>query len=617
MDSRLKSLLLLVATLFVITVAAIEIVPKLAVDDVTNSQRLVAQTFQVQKELDDIAITLRSAELSERDYLLTDDPAYLRRFDAAVRQLPRDIDDVDRLTVHHAALKQELTEISAHVNQLINTLGAEIKSAPGKGILPSIELMRSLKVDVGQIITQTVTNEGERLEMRQDAVANRMRWFMTSLQIVVLTACATFGLMMFMLMRDIRRRQELETELQKSKDKAEAANESKSRFLAYMSHEIRTPLNAIVGFAELLRESNADEPDRTAYLTTIVRNGKILVTLINDILDLSKVEAGKLKVELTDVRPLGVAQDVASLLSQQAREHGTLLRIEAGGPLPETIGTDPVRLRQILMNLVGNAVKFTEKGEVSITIKLAGPQAAPAAKLAFFVKDTGCGLTPEQQGHLFVEFWEGSPGAGRRRGTGLGLVLAKRMAQLLGGDVELQESIPGRGSTFVATVATGLNKAAAPLVPQAALSRVMPSAPAPKLVKPERSRPKLSGLHILLADDSPDSQILLRHVLERAGVAVDVAGNGVEAVEKARRGGFDLVLMDIQMPVMDGIDATVRLRQEGYAKPILALTAHAMKEERDNYLNSGFSGHIAKPIERESLLAYIAHFAPGEEEIRS
>lgn len=390
-------------------------------------------------------------------------------------------------------------------------------------------------------------------------------------------------------------------ELEKAKIAADAANQLKSAFLANMTHEIRTPLAAILGFSELMNASNIDGSEKKQYAETVRRNGALLSTIVNDVLDLSKVEANKMEFELFEVSPLEVVQDVVSLLSIQASEKGVDLKFHSEGSIPRQIYSDPVRLRQILLNIVGNAIKFTTKGSVTITVKQLWEN--HPLKVGFLVEDTGCGVTEDQRQRLFRPFSQADATTQHKYGgTGLGLVLSKRLAQMLGGDVELVRSVSGEGSVFLVSVEIGqINEGAI----ESSKSSSLQEENDPMLL----SENALKSVRILLVEDSIDIQVLLKTFLKCAGAHVDAAENGREALERARSQEYDLVLMDIQMPIMDGHEAMQNLRKEGFNKPIVALSAHAMKAEQERCLANGFNDCIPKPVARDVLIGRLAHFA--------
>jgi PAS domain S-box-containing protein len=408
------------------------------------------------------------------------------------------------------------------------------------------------------------------------------------------------------------RAQELELEagyraLQEAKARADAANVAKSEFLANMSHEIRTPMSAILGYADLLLDPDQSPRDRMDCVQTIRRNGQHLLAVINDILDISKIEAGRMTIEQIECSPARIVTDVASLMRQRAIDKSLAFDVEYVGPIPRTIRSDPTRLRQILANLIANAIKFTESGGVRLVVKLADPADAPSPRLRFEVIDTGVGLTAEQQARLFQPFTQADTSTTRRfGGTGLGLAISQRLARMLNGEIAVQ-SAPNEGSSFLLTIRTGPLEGVELIEnPHEALTE---EAAAPE-AEVRKAATRLNG-RILLAEDGPDNQRLIAFHLRRAGADVTIAENGQVACEKAAgaeaaRVPFDLILMDMQMPVLDGYAATAALRERGYTGPIIALTAHAMAAERNKCLEAGCDDFVSKPISSEKLIALVA-----------
>lgn len=389
-------------------------------------------------------------------------------------------------------------------------------------------------------------------------------------------------------------------ELSAARVEAEAASRAKSEFLANMSHEIRTPMTAILGCGDLLLEESLSEQDRREYVSTIHRNGEHLLTVINDILDLSKIEAGKMDIHTAPCSPATIVADVATTMRVRAEERGLALRVEATTPFPRRVVTDETRLRQILINLLSNAIKFTERGEVCVRVGMEHESGEPRLRVS--VSDTGVGMNARQMDRLFRPFTQADSSMTRRYGgTGLGLTISRRLARLLGGDIAVV-SEEGRGSTFTVRVRAGV-------VAGAQLTERIVADDARDQVRGEADA-RLSG-RVLLAEDGRDNQRLISHLLRVAGAEVVVARNGLEAVDAWSRAEdegspFGLILMDMQMPELDGYGATARLRSRGCRAPIIALTAHAMAGDRERCLAAGCDDYATKPVHRPSLLRMCA-----------
>jgi signal transduction histidine kinase/ActR/RegA family two-component response regulator len=459
--------------------------------------------------------------------------------------------------------------------------------------------------------------------------------------------------------------------LEEARQGAEVAMQTRNEFLANMSHEIRTPLTAILGYADLLLDADTGPGERLEAIHTVRRNAEHLLTILNDLLDLSKIEAGKLAIEALVCRPGTIVEEVVRLLRLRADAKKLTLAVEYATPIPETIRTDPVRLRQILLNLVGNAIKFTEVGGVRVVLRYqegpppsaflparrqatpsapsiaagaddgaeaeravgsrwesAGPpgtarseagsparDAVPAASHLYFeVIDTGIGMTQAEVERLFRPFMQADASTTRRfGGTGLGLAISQRLARMLGGDVVVESSL-NTGSTFRFWVATGPVDTAR-MVASPDDERVT--------VRPVASESlgmagSLVGCRVLLAEDGPDTQRLLARLLTKAGAEVTVVDNGRQAVESvhaaAREGRpFDAILMDMQMPVMDGYEAAELLRRDGCRSPVIALTAHSLPGDRQRCMAAGCDDYVPKPVERNALIEVVRRHARRQE----
>ena len=401
---------------------------------------------------------------------------------------------------------------------------------------------------------------------------------------------------------DMTGHQKVENELSRARDVAEAANIAKSLFVANMSHEIRTPLTTVLGMTEVLLEQESDKA-KQGTLQLIYQSGRHLMSLVNDVLDMSKIEAGKLEADPAEVDPVQIIQDVAASMRYRAKEKGLKVQLKFKGGMPEKIQTDPVRLRQILFNLTDNALKFTENG--SVTLRCEFVDSTPNSKLRIEVEDTGIGLKKGELAKLFEQFSQVDSSPTRRKGgSGLGLYISRRIAEILGGSLTAKSKL-NEGSTFILMLPTGELKGQKLIAPNAQLENRSSGNSAKATTKQE-----ITG-RILVVEDTRGIQVLLRRILEKAGASVEVAIDGRAALDlfeadDAKRPVYDLILLDMNMPRLSGYDTAAAVREFGIETPIIALTASALRGDRENCLNAGCDDYLTKPIDREELLTKVA-----------
>ncbi|XGC80419.1 response regulator [Bdellovibrio bacteriovorus] len=395
---------------------------------------------------------------------------------------------------------------------------------------------------------------------------------------------------------DIHDRKMTEIRLVSAEREAKAANRAKTSFLANMSHEIRTPMNVILGFTELMLDSNQTAEKRTQCIHTVQRNAGHLLKIIDEILDISKVESGMMTIENIDINFGTLLSDIHALMQLPAKDRGIELKFDLRSPIPRFIKCDPTRLRQILSNLVGNAIKFTPHGSVTVSLEWLPNQTANGrTPLHIHVIDTGVGIKPENVERLFRPFVQEDASTTRKfGGTGLGLSLSRELARALGGDIKLVSSEFGKGSHFLVEIQTSSTKEA-PFLENLEFNVSSRG----KNLKMDN---RLHGMKILLVEDVADNQALMLHFLNIAGAEVEIASDGIEAIEKASSNYYDVILMDVQMPHIDGYEATRQLRDKGYSGLIIALTAHALPEEKDRSIEAGCDEHITKPIQFNELV---------------
>ncbi len=399
---------------------------------------------------------------------------------------------------------------------------------------------------------------------------------------------------------DITERRQAEEQIRRSRDAAQSAYHSKAELLLNLSREIRTPMNTILGFASLMKDSTLSEPERVQFLEKIISNGDQLLQLMDDILNLSKYEVGEKSIEKVRFNFSDMVFDVVQAMTPIADKKGVKLLVSFHTAIPGLIQSDPHRTRQILTTLVGNAIKYTEGGgRILISMEFQknfkyGPS------ILVDVEDTGIGISEEQQRKIFQPFAQLDM-AGERtvHGSRLGLALSERLAESLGGELSLKGSEMGQGSCFSLLLPTGE-------IHDVEFIKAKKAAPfAKKFLSGLRRTRRLENVRVLLAEDSEDNETLVRLYLEKEGAQITYAHNGLEVLDLVKGENFDIILMDIQMPLLDGLEATRQLRQRGFQKPIVALTAHALKDDIEKSLKAGCDTHLTKPIRGEALIEEI------------
>ena len=574
----------------------------------------LVHTQQVRAQAAIAATCMTSADSAGRGYLLLGEKPYLVRMNEAFGQYNEAFDTLKKLTLDNPRQQQTLVALhqlfvakSADLHRI-----ADIRTSRGlPATLAPFSAIHSLDKnrEIRAVFERIIGEEDRLLAIRTQRLNADVSARNFAFAAMSLAGAAMLLVSYLFVLRFARHSRRFEAKLQNAKQAAEQASSFKTAFLSIMSHEIRTPMTAINGFADLLLRPGLSESTRLNYVQLIRRNGEHLLRISNDILDLSKVEAGRMSVENVPTAPVEVVSQVLSLLRPRAIEKGIELELKYDGAIPSRVQTDPTRLRQILLNLLGNAIKFTEHGVVRLVVKTDLTD-SNQPMMIYCIEDSGIGMTPEQMERLFQPFMQADVSTTRKfGGTGLGLTISRDFAKLLGGNVTI-ESVLGKGSTFCFTHQAGTLAGVKMLSKPEQFTLSTSSLDTAEL-------PAIAG-RILLAEDGFDNQELIALYLREAGAEVTIVNNGrfardavVDAAEQSRP--FDLILMDMEMPELDGVSATSALRNKGFKVPIIALTANATDEARDRCFTAGCTAVVTKPVDWTKLFKAILSHLPGAE----
>lgn len=559
-----------------------------------QTRERLEESYRLREEIQNVFSLMQDVETGARGYVITGRPDFLDPYSKAVARLPvaltelrvraqteNDSFHVTRLSTliqRKLAISEEMIALrrgghTEEADQLVRT-------GRGKAVMDHLRVAVADWRAEEQAEFAARLDEAQRSDRRLTAVVITLSSGMAFLLVVAaLVALRSYREGVATARALAAGRDEAEA----ARQAAQAANEAKSTFLTMMSHELRTPLNGVLGMAQMLTMTDLDEQQREC-VEVIGNSGGALLLLLNDILDLSKVEAGKLQIEAIpfELRPL--IENAAALWAPSAADKGLELELQLPEDAPEWVRGDPTRLRQVLTNLLSNAIKFTDHGAVSLSA------AYRDGRLSFEVTDSGIGISPEALSRLFQDFSQAEAGTARRfGGTGLGLSISRKLCRMMGGDLAAR-SVEGEGATFFGSV-------------------TLPAAAAEEATSLHETCEALPRLRILAVDDNATNRTVVRTLLEALGAEVTLAGNGVEGLQALRAADFDLVLMDVNMPVMGGVEALQALRRGEAGRPdlpVIALTADAMAGDRDRYLAAGFDDHLGKPIQLEQLVTAIS-----------
>lgn len=564
---------------------------------IRENQTLLTE-FKASSDLKELEKDIISVESNIRGSVSMRDSSLLGTMSAQIREVEDDLGRLKKITdddsseIYINQLRRLVNLKLVHSRRIIDSLQFSGKTAAenviatqwGKVLTDSIIMITHQLEDSRERLLETVTSS-------IDASGEKALQFGTILIVVVLSSGAV---LFWFIINTIRRQNQLIDRLNTSEKKLKEAVTIKENFMANMSHEIRTPMNAVLGFTKLLKRKSLDAESKE-YVDTIERSGENLLTIINDILDLSKIEAGMMRIENAPFNIRGLLFSVETLFREKITEKKLTLQVQIDQEIPDVLSGDAVRLSQILVNLVGNALKFTDRGTIQLNVK--GEKTSDQMILCHFtVADTGIGISRHELVHVFERFHQAEETVTRQfGGTGLGLSIVKELVQLQNGRINVESEV-GKGTSFHFSIPYQIVSAESDNTSQPAEARI--------------EKGPQTSIHILVVEDNEINQTLIRHLFKDWNLSYDIASSGVEAIQLLQKNQYDLVLMDIQMPKMDGYTASRIIRQElKLAIPIIAMTAHAMAGEKEKCLGYGMNEYISKPIREEQLLSILHRFS--------
>ena len=568
------------------------------IDELINGNERLLNEFRVDKELGSLQMSIHTIEKDVRNTVVSGNMSYAQNMNEQVAivehslQRLQEINDDDSAVKFIDELDHLVREKLVISRQILDTFQVSGKVAAEQLFVTRLQLKLTENIDgVAAKVDSSRRHVLAVLTDQADKSGRKARsWGIVLIGLVLISGAGMF----WFIINRMARQNELIVQLDASEKKVREAARVKENFMANMSHEIRTPLNAILGFTRLLQKEPGSQAAKE-HVQAIQSSGENLLTIINDILDLSKIEAGMMRIEPVPFNVRDLLHSVTTLFLQKANEKNLQLLTEVNPEVPATVSGDPTRLTQILVNLIGNAIKFTHQGSIRVLIAQEGTQGQQVL-LGITISDTGIGIEPEKLQAIFERFRQAEDTVTRQYGgTGLGLSIVKELVELQQGHIHV-DSEPGKGTTFHVTIPYQ------PAETAANIARQQQDGPV--------HYPALTGIRVLVAEDNPINQQLMKHLLKGWQVQFDIANNGEEAIGLLQHNRYDLILMDIQMPVMDGYTATEQIRHTlQLDTPIIAMTAHAIAGEKEKCLSSGMNDYLSKPLHEQALYNVIAQLA--------